>query len=531
MSTLSTIEYQTFYGVDYYLPADENEVIELVNDAQKNNEIICVRGSGHSFPLINTLEQQQSTATGRKYKFLMLSKMNKVTIEGDTVKVKAGCHLGKDPWDPTGYSTDENSLLFQLDQQGLALPDLGGISHQTVGGFLSTASSGGSVKYSFEDAIISVDIVTCQEGKGAAITTFTRPEDENPDDPFFGAGIATMGLFGVIVSATFKCIPNFYLKGSETTSTEAACAIDLFNQSPADLEAYLRKTDYARLMWWPQAGVTKMVVWEAFRTTYDDAVAWTNGEKGCRNRKDSGGNSTQLRPYEEVPYIGCSPTPVTLAADLLFTAMGRWPVWVDDILANDPGFDKTFKNTVEETFYPLILPGLLGIFVTDGVQKFSDNWYEGLPMDNQMSDRLFPVWFTELWIPLENASDVMQDLKAFYGENPSNAGTFSCEIYAAQSNNFWLSPSYNTDVIRIDVFWFGNNIGNPADYFNKFWQRLAKFNFRPHWGKYLPDANSSLGVEYLENLYPKWQDWKDLRHNMDPGEIFVNDYWRAHLGI
>ena len=125
----------------------------------------------------------------------------------------------------------------------------------------------------------------------------------------------------------------------------------------------------------------------------------------------------------------------------------------------------------------------------------------------------------------------MQDLKAFYGEDPSNAGTFSCEIYAAQSNNFWLSPSYSTDVIRIDVFWFGNNIGNPADYFSKFWERLAKFNFRPHWGKYLPDAKSTLGVEYLKSLYPKWQDWKDLRHSMDPGEIFVNDYWRDHLGI
>ena len=513
------------------MPADENEVIALVNDAKNNNEIICVRGSGHSFPLIGTLEQRQSTSTGKKYRFLMLSKMNKVIITGDMVTVKAGCHLGRDPWDPTGLSLDTNSLLVQLDKNGLALPDLGGISHQTVGGFLSTASSGGSIKFSFENALISIDIVTCQNGTGAAITTFTRPADGNPDDPFFGAGIANMGLFGVIVSATFKCIPKFYIKGQETTSTETACKIDLFKKSSSDLETFLRNTDYTRLVWWPQKKVTKMVIWEASRTTLDDAVAWSKDEKGCRNRKDLNGKDTQLRPYEEVPYIDCSPTPVTLAADLLFSAIGRWPEWFDKVPGDNPILHAAIKAAVNARFYTHLLPGILGIFVKDGVQKFSDTWCDGLPMDNQMSDRLFPVLFTELWIPIENTADVMNEMKGFYGEDPLNAGTFSCEIYAAQANQFWLSPSYKTDVVRIDVFWFGNNIGNPADYFSKFWKRLAKFKFRPHWGKYLPAPGSEQGVAYLKSLYPKWQDWKDLRQKMDPDQVFVNDYWRAQLDI
>jgi hypothetical protein len=40
----------------------------------------------------------------------------------------------------------EQSLCYALQQRGYALPDLGGISHQSVGGFLSTGSAGGTCK-------------------------------------------------------------------------------------------------------------------------------------------------------------------------------------------------------------------------------------------------------------------------------------------------------------------------------------------------------------------------------------------------
>jgi len=91
-----------------------------------------------------------------------------------------------------------------------------------------------------------------------------------------------------------------------------------------------------------------------------------------------------------------------------------------------------------------------------GPQLFSDRWYTGLPMDNQMSDKLMPVWFTELWIDINQSEQVMDTLKAWYDTQPITIDlSFSTEIYAARQNDFWLSPSYQQDVIRIDVFWFG----------------------------------------------------------------------------
>lgn len=539
-------------GVIYWLPADNDDVMTLVNEAITKGEIICMRGAAHSFPLIRTLE---ANATGKPYKYIMLSKMNTVNINkpNSTVWVQGGCHLGFDPWDPTYNASQEtatkyssrleNSLLYQLDQEGLAIPDLGGITHQTVGGFLSTGSSGGSTHFSFEDALIGIDII-CSEGGKATLHSFTRPVPDNPNDPFYAAGVATNGLFGVIVSATFHCVPNFFIAGQEATTLDSVdpnnpfCEVDLFGdgqQRPniVSLEEFLKQTQYTRLMWWPQKKVNKLVVWKAKQTTLTEGQEWAGI---VQKDPPSPPSVPTLKVYQEVPYIDNSPLLATLGADLIFTAMGRWPDWIDNLLADHPVDLAIIKFAVKEGFHDEIFPEITKIFVALNTEKkppqrFVDRWYTGIPMDNQMSDKLMPVWFTELWIDITKSKEVMKELQDFFKEDEKNAGNFSYEIYAAKENDFWLSPSYKTDVIRIDIFWFGNNNGDPAIFYQRFWTRLAKFNYRPHWGKYLPDGKSAQGWAYLRSNYPKWDDWKKMRKQLDPNQVFLNDYWRGHLGI
>ncbi|MEQ1744652.1 MAG: D-arabinono-1,4-lactone oxidase [Saprospiraceae bacterium] len=504
-------------GATYWLPADERDVMDLVEEAHSNGEIVCLRGAAHSFPVISILEK--GAASGHPYRYAMLAKMNAVAIDAanKTVTVQGGCHLGFDPWDPTKISTLQNSLLYQLDQAGFAVPDLGGIIHQTVAGFMSTCSAGGTTQYAFQDSLQSVSFIHYGPN-GAQKTTFERPASGDPNDPFFAAGGATMGLFGVLVSATFNLIPKFNITGFQATTNTGNCAIDLFGsgstQRPS-LEAYFQQTTYARLIWWPQSNVDKMVVWQA---------------KPIPSQPDFKPN-----PYQEVPYIFNSPIPATLGADILFTAIGRWPNWLENALGDTPEY-REIRDIVGAAFYPLILPKILDIFAPldlpdKGPTPFQDYWWSGLPMDNQMSDRLFPVWFTEMWIPLNQAQDVMNTLHGFYNSGPQNTMAFCCEIYAAKKSAFWLSPAHDTDVIRIDVFWFGNNSGDPTTYYQKFWDLLAPFKFRPHWGKYLPAGDSPLGANYLRSVYPKWDAWMQLRQQLDPDQIFVNDYWRGHLGI
>jgi hypothetical protein len=213
--------------------------------------------------------------------------------------------------------------------------------------------------------------------------------------------------------------------------------------------------------------------------------------------------------------------------------MGKWPDWLGDLFGTNSKAFKKIKSSAEGAFKPRIFPAISKIFVGDGVKTFWDYWYTGLPMDNQMGDKIFPVWFTELWISIDQSMAVLNEMKSFYDSeiNWENTGTFCVEIYAAKQSPFWMSPAYGTNVIRIDIFWFANNNGNPVDYYQKFWTLLQKFKFRPHWGKYLPAGDSQQGTAYLQSVYPKWTEWMNLRAQNDPNKIFVNDYWSGHLGI
>ncbi|MDN5284359.1 MAG: hypothetical protein JWR38_633 [Mucilaginibacter sp.] len=532
-------------GATYWLPESNQDVLDLVGDALNNRRVICVRGSGHSFPLVGDLETGKTPSDSSfGYTYVMLSKMHDVKVNDDgTVQVQAGCHLGVDPFDPTKISTVENSLCYILDSFGLALPDLGGITHQTIGGFLSTGSSGGSTQYSFEDALISVDIVTCALGEGPYLNTYTR--DDPSDDSFFAIGLASMGLMGVIVSATFRCDSQFYIEGSETIEYTDKCSlINLFGNAPGlpDIKTFLEQTEYTRLMWWPQQNhqqdLSRMVVWQAKRTTKAGAAAWA---KHAYDLMGDPPSADGLKPYEEVPYFFGSPDPANVVANLIYTAIGKWPTWLEKLLHDKPTEYGIIKALIESSYATKIFPTIMDIFVTvdtptnknKGPQLFSDLWYTGIPMDNQMSDKLMPVWFTELWIDINQTEEVMKTLKAYYDAQPITIDlSFSCEIYAAKKSPFWLSPSYNQDVIRIDVFWFGLNQGDPATFYQNFWDLLAPFNYRPHWGKYIPDTvKGKSGAAYVTKQYPKWKDWLALRNNMDYHNVFLNGYWRKKLGI
>jgi hypothetical protein len=186
---------------------------------------------------------------------------------------------------------------------------------------------------------------------------------------------------------------------------------------------------------------------------------------------------------------------------------------------------------------PNLIGDVLGIFVTDGVQQFWDTWMCGLPMDNQMDDQLWPTWFTELWIPVEKTAEVMQALERFYdgGGDPETAyqhtGAFSCELYAAKQSPFWMSPAYEKDMFRVDVFWFALNAEKPDAFYQQFWELLKPFGFRPHWGKIVPAPESGPWVDYYAEHFPRFRDFLALRDKLDPQQIFVNAYWRATFGI
>jgi hypothetical protein len=492
-----------------YHPASTAEVAELIRFAADRNRRVRVRGSLHS-PAAAILAPPKPARPPVNIK---LDRMRSVRFETTSdpaqllVHVEAGCHLGADPMD-NGAPANEG-LLHQLvnhGDTGWALPDLGGITHQTVSGFLSTGSSGSTLRHSNYDNLVGLEIV---DGTGA-IHHLTR---DSGDDKFFAAGIS-LGLLGVVTKVTLKCIPRYHIKGEWWNQPVNNCGIDLFGPGSASepsLADFLKQHEYARVLWWPQKGVERVAVWTAHRMQTSEY----NGQTGTPD---------QFTPNPFPLFTGGNPQ--------LTQAMARFVLL-------------SIRHSPQGPLVEGLASMLLSLFVPDEPKTpFWDHWYTGLPMDNQINERLLPLEFTEMKFPLAQAPAVMQALRTHYASGElKKTGTLACELYAAKRSDFWLSSSYGDDVLKVDLLWFKDNPGSPdRKFFPQFWDLLRPYDFKLHWGKYLPSDTRARGkrsrakraeswVDYLRRQYPKWDDFMTLRTEMDPHDLFATPYWQQHLGI
>ena len=92
----------------------------------------------------------------------------------------------------------------------------------------------------------------------------------------------------------------------------------------------------------------------------------------------------------------------------------------------------------------------------------------------------------------------------------------------------------------------------PCTFYNQFWEFLISrgIDFRPHWGKWCPFGNQKFPSKFVNNeiaqkykgmntwadyyksqYHVKWNDWMEMREQMDPNSMFLTDYWAQMLGI
>lgn len=235
-------------------PESTDAVRQLVTDARRRGVQVRVRGAAHSVaPAI------APDAGGVE---LRLNRLRDVVItpeEGGRalVEVGAGCNLGYDRYDPSGTSTWQNSLTQQLDQRGYALDCLGGISHQTVGGFLMTGSAGGSLVHDLGSNVVGLELV---DGRGEVHRVSADDAQPEAKNLFEAAGVS-LGLLGIVTRVWLRAGPAYDVVGSEVTSRLADANLDLFDASDRDgLVVFFGKHDYSRVLWWPHPGFDRVQV-------------------------------------------------------------------------------------------------------------------------------------------------------------------------------------------------------------------------------------------------------------------------------
>lgn len=472
----------------FFHPRSEAEIVSLVKWAAERSQTIRVCGSAHSRREAIISDARR---VGRRDDAveLVLDRHAAVKIDVATkqVTVQAGCRFARDPRDPSGRSSDANGLCQQLDAAGLALGNLGGVSHQTIAGFLATGSSGGSTQFDL-GTVLSLRLV---DGLGEV-------HELQRGDERLDAALVSMGLLGVVTQVTFQCVDRYDVAGSERISRVDTAEVDLFSTSLPD---FLRRNEYARVLWWPQDGVKKLAIWTAQRT-------------------ELGGRAP--RRYEAMPAVFDSTLPAQAVAGGALQMLGSWRSWVKPT---------PVAGLLEAVRPQWVRPALLNAFVAETIepQQFQDTWWRALPMDNDMDERLLPTSFTELWFPLDRAPDVMKRLRTHYERKGRTAtGNFAVEIYAARGRDAWLSPSNGGDALRLNFFWFDRNGDDDPDetFYPQFWALLGDLDMRAHWGKALPSNPTR-----MLSTYPRHADFLKLREAFDPHGRFLTDYWRHNLGI
>ncbi len=516
-----------------YHPANETQIIELIRFARQNKRQLRVRGAAQSVAQAVFTDGYTGDARSAGSNINMeLDQMRSVSFDTGKMQVTvgAGCNLGFDPFDPSSTSTEQNSLYYQLNQKGWAIPNVTDAIHQTVGGFISTGSSAGTMQHPFDACIVAIQLV---DGTG---TVRKYQRTGNMDDPFYAVGVS-LGLLGVITSITLQCVPVFNIIGQEAVTNVEDCTFDLFGPGDSNrpsLQQYLTNTEFSRTLWWPFKTLHRAIAWQARTMTASDY----NPQTGTPQQ-------FKPKPYQPVfPKVFGSDLPSETVAATGFSLIAGWPKWFYDLLghgaaSNSPVDDMVVKAI--ETIAPYLYPVMINFYfpcntATNPPQQFWDNWLGSLPMDRvEFSNDLFDLRYAELWFPIDQARTVVDLLQRDYDAKGFSAtGFYTVEILAAKQSPFWMSPGYQQDSMRLNFMFFNRGATiDPETYFNQFWTLFQANNidFRPHWGKNLPLITSTTGVSYLQQQFPKWAAFMQLRTQMDPDNIFLTQYWKDHLGL
>jgi hypothetical protein len=526
----------------------------LVLDARAAKTRVRVRGAGHSV--------KAAIAPGGEGDLtVMLDRLRHVTVRPENgdfaqVEVGAGCNLGFDRYDPSQSSTWESSLTHQLDRAGYALESLGGISHQTMSGFLLTGSAGGSLLHDLGSNVIALELV---DGRGVVHRVSRDDPDPAKRDLFEAAGVS-MGLLGIITRVWLRVGRTYDLVGREVTHPLSSSPIDPFDeQDRAGLPDLFHRHDYSRVLWWPQHGFDRLQIWTADRVPKSeetkpfqilgrwDTLFGALLQTLVGNVEELRAASERLSDMEWFDRL--ERTLIGIRENELLHRPGEGEAPSGISAANARRIARIAEKTLRFALrnqmvhrassrlfqrMPEWVGPLTSLFVEDGEKELRDRWYLALPMDNQLDDKLWPTAFSEMWLPLDRAGEIMRAVRGVVEaggdrkERHRRVRAFPIEIYPGPRSRFWLSPGYGRQGLRVNLARFEQWSGEPhREVMELFCSALRPFDARPHWGKHLPGD----WHDHYRRQLPKLPDFLRLRAELDPDGVFLSDYWRRHLGV
>ncbi|MDR7127863.1 FAD/FMN-containing dehydrogenase [Algoriphagus sp. 4150] len=152
--------------------------------------------------------------------------------------------------------------------------------------------------------------------------------------------------------------------------------------------------------------------------------------------------------------------------------------------------------------------------------KEQEGWlYQILPQERDLKFEEM-----EYLLPLESGPDCFQEIRKRIKEKHRHYVGWRILYRTIAADEVFLSPSFSQDSVSISIL--QNNELEYQSYFDDIEPIFRAYGGRPHWAK-----KHSLTAEGLRCLYPKWEQFMQLRRELDPEGIFLNDYLKQILDV
>ncbi|OJJ23822.1 FAD-binding oxidoreductase [marine bacterium AO1-C] len=187
------------------------------------------------------------------------------------------------------------------------------------------------------------------------------------------------------------------------------------------------------------------------------------------------------------------------------------------------GFAKKFNDVVMENglfgflsrisrAFPKVAPRISKISAW-GVSKGTYINHSHLIFATQ---RLVRFYEMEYNIPQESFINVIKEIETCVNEHQFKVH-FPIECRWVKADDIMISPASGRDSAYIAIHMYKGM--EYKSYFDAIEQIFRKYNGRPHYGK----MNTLKQTDFAE-LYPNWQKFMDIRQQMDPDKMFLNEY-------